>query len=223
MIIPSKCHRRFGVVICVLLSSWSSLGCTSEPDRASAAKLIAQRDWPIVAETIKYAALIPSKRVMLSDGTNDAFLNELVQMGYLRLHEREHIPTISRASHGTTVYGCDPATAYPGRTHCGPHKYLYWERLAKLQPYLINESDYAPAGQLRLVMCRSRLGEITGMSKLSESMYRIEYSQIWEATEVGRVFERHSSLRCETRNAERQVATLQRYDDGWRVREASRF
>lgn len=206
-----------------LKSGWGMLlamlaGCSSEPDRNLAAKLIAQQEARSRSIPVVVIVGVPPRATIT--GALVPMLDEMAAAGFLAKSEFVYTNTRKIVSGGRTLYGCDPATDYPGQRACDDHRYIAWRPTDKLKAQLGKPFNPKTDAQMDIVAFRQQPGEVTGLKKLTDAAYRVEYTQRWVATEAGAYLLKHRHPGVAPYGASSStpaVAMLERYDNGWRL------
>lgn len=175
-------------------------GCSSEPDRNLATKLLEAKKWPINTTLIPVAGRNDGDLFSINSQSLST-LKVLVEGGYLQRKDYFYKPGEKKYLQSQILV---------------PHPYSIWTPTEKLKPHISKKQDFD--NLLSIEVQKGALNAVTGLSKVDESTYIVEYNWKWVPTDVGEFAAKHGrefgQNNPELKSAR---AVMKKFDDGWRL------
>jgi hypothetical protein len=179
-------------------------GCSSEPTRDLAASLISQEKTEVLSRELFLVEVKNTASYNRPVGLDPKLLDALAKAGFFERRELGYYPG-------------DPDGEYPGRRSNAPHDFVRWFPTDKLKPFTLPTKN-TNAGVINLKLGDSKLHEVTGIAKVNDSLYRVEFTWKWAPTDIGKVVaETYPQGPLKIDVPQKAIASLTKFDDGWRL------
>jgi hypothetical protein len=201
------------IVILAVLAPLFLFGCSGDLSRGDAEDLLNNKsDWK--AMSFRFFAVTSPDAAIKNPEAKQALLDELAAEGYLTPKPGNFN---SGQVSGWGSHGCGPIHARPpGLLTCAPHPYVIWEPTEKLK----HGNDGAKIdrdGRIETDLAKAGLGTVTGVAKIGENTFKVDYTEIWHYTAPGEMAIKHGVAQKNEDQNEQKSATVRKYDDGWRI------
>jgi hypothetical protein len=192
-------------------------GCSGDLTRGGAEELLNKKtDWP--EKNMQFFAVTSPDASIRNRSANLPFLQALAAAGYLTPKtENFNSGQVS----GGGAHGCGPVNLRPpGLLTCMPHTYITWYPTEKLK----NRNEVAKidqGGRIKADLAKARLGEVTGLAKIGENAFKVDYTQKWDLSELAEMAFRHRVASQIEPQDKIYSVIVRKYDDGWRIEQGA--
>lgn len=204
---------KTGIILRLLILGALLLsGCSGDLTRGDAEQLLkSQIKWQHLDMNI--IAVTSPEKALNNNFVRLPFLEELSSLGYLK--PKDGFFNSGQVSGG--AHGCGPINQRPpGLLTCRPHAYTTWQPTEKLK-FRDSQAVLDRGGRIQVDLAMEQLEAVTGIAKIGEGTFKVEYTTIWIPTEIGKLAVKHEAASPISNKQKTSSAIVRRYDDGWRL------